>query len=187
MVSAPLPSEDVQQVVDTLIGVICEEMGLTLRRTRSEIAASSSEPSEPAGDRWYYIQPVAASQAEAPSSAPDSPPNLVLDHVNSTSGEDKLQQYLALGVPEIWRIDGQTLHFYQLEAGHYIESDRSTAFPLVPIAEIPLFVGKSQKVGEQTVAKAFRAWSRMRIRENRGQSAPPPPPPPPLPPLNPLL
>ncbi|MGQ9870875.1 hypothetical protein [Leptodesmis sp.] len=54
----------------------------------------------------------------------------------------------------------------------------------MPIAEIPLFVEKVQKVGETTVAKAFRAWSRMRIRENRGQSAPPPPP---LPPLNPLL
>lgn len=184
MVSVPLPPEDVQHVVDTLIGVICEEMELTLRRTDPSV--SSTELSETAGDRWYYIQPEPSSPEQESSLSPNSPPDLVLAGEGSSSGSKQLQQYLDLGIPEIWKVDGQTLHFYQLEAGNYIESDRSTAFPFVPIAEIPLFVGKSQKVGEQTVAKAFRAWSRMRIRENRGQSAPPPPLPP-LPPLNPLL
>ncbi|MGQ9870874.1 MAG: hypothetical protein ACUVQO_08755 [Leptodesmis sp.] len=57
MVSAPLPSEDVQQVVDTLIGVICEEMGLTLRRTHPEIVASSPEPSERAGESLVLHSP----------------------------------------------------------------------------------------------------------------------------------
>ncbi len=184
MVSAPLPPEDVQHVVDTLIGVICEEMGLTVRRTDPSVTASSTELSETAGDRWYYIQAETSSQEQEPSSSTDLPPDLVLGSESSSSSDSKLQQYSALGVPEIWRIDGQILHFYQLEAGSYVESDRSTAFPFVPVAEIPLFVEKSQKVGEQTVAKAFRAWSRMRIRENRGQNNPPPPP---LPPLNPLL
>ncbi len=186
MVSAPLPPEDVQQVIDTLIGVICEEMGFTLRRTDPSVAASSTDLSEAVGDRWYYIQAETPSQEQEPSAGADSPPNLVLGRESSNSSTDQLQPYRALGVPEIWRIDGQTLHFYQLEAGNYVESDRSTAFPFVPIAEIPLFVEKAPKVGEQTVAKAFRAWSRMRIRENRGQNNPPPPPPP-LPPLNPLL
>lgn len=183
MVSAPLPPEDIQNVVDILIGVICEEMGLTLQRIAPQIEAAT-EPSEPVFDRWYYIQAEPPSQEQEVSPSADLPPNLVLDSESSSSGNDKLQHYLALGVPEIWRVDGQTLHFYQLEAGHYVESDRSTTFPFVPVAEIPLFVEKSQKVGEETVAKAFRAWSRMRIRENRGQNNPPPPP---LPPLNPLL
>lgn len=186
MVSVPFPPEDVQRVVDTLIGVICEEMGLTLRRVDPPVAVSSTQPSRTIGDRWYYMQAETASQEQESNPSPDLSPNLVLDRENSNSGSDKLQHYLTLGIPEVWRIDGQTLHFYQLEAGNYVESDRSTAFPWVPIAEIPLFVEKSQKVGEQTVAKAFRAWSRMRIRENRGQNNPPPPPPP-LPPLNPLL
>lgn len=181
MVSAPLPPEDIQQVVDTLIGVICEEMGLTLQRSTPQTASSMAF----SGDRWYYIQGEAPSQEQASSASTTLPPNLVLVSESTSLGNEKLQQYLDLGVPEIWRIDGQTLHFYQLEAENYVESDRSTTFPLVPIAEIPLFVEKTQKVGEQTVAKAFRAWSRMRIRENRGQNNPPPPPP--LPPLNPLL
>lgn len=183
MVSVP-PPQDMQRVVDTLISVICEEMGLILQRTAPSVAAASPEPLEAVGDRWYYIQ-AASSQEQGSNVSSDLPPNLVLESESPSSGNDKFQQYLALGIPEIWRIDGQTLHFYQLEAGDYVESDRSTAFPFVPVAEIPLFVEKAQKVGEQTVAKAFRAWSRMRIRENQGQSNPPPPPP--LPPLNPLL
>lgn len=185
MVSVPLSPEDVQRVVDILIGVICEEMGLALQRTVPPVAATSTELAAAVDDRWYYIHAETPSQEQDSNVSSNLPPNLVLASEGSSSGNAEFQQYLALGVPEIWRIDGQSLHFYQLTTGHYVESDRSTAFPFVPIAEIPLFVEKAQKVGEQTVAKAFRAWSRMRIRENQGQSNPQPPSPPP--PLNPLL
>jgi hypothetical protein len=139
--------------------------------------------SDTTSNRWYYLQPGESSQDL--SLPADTVPNLVLENDRTNSGSDQFEQYLVLGVPEIWCIDGKALHFFQLEDGAYVERDRSTAFPFVPVTEIPLFVEKTQQVGEQTVAKAFRAWSRMRIRENRGQNNPPPPPPP-LPPLNPF-
>jgi hypothetical protein len=181
VVSVPLPPEDELRAVDLLIGVICEEMGFTMQRQIPQPAESTQTTSK----RWYYLQPEASAQAQALSLSTDAIPDLVLEGDRTNPVAAPFDQYLALGVPEIWCIEGKALHFYQLENGTYVERDRSTVFPFVPVTEIPMFLEKIQKVGEETVAKAFRAWSRMRIRENRGQTNPPPPPPP-LPPLNPF-
>jgi hypothetical protein len=179
VVSDSLPPEDAQHVIDTLIGVICEEMGFSLQRQKPSI----TPPSNRTTCCWYYLQPLASESGQEAPPTHSEIPNLVLASHAAIPHPDDWQEYVTVGIPEVWWMEGNTLHFYQLENGGYVESDRSTTFPLVPVAEIPLFVEKAQKVGEQTVAKAFRAWSRMRIRENRGQSSPPPPP---LPPLNPF-
>jgi len=75
---------------------------------------------------------------------------------------DKLAIYSALGVPELWRYNGQVLRFYQLVEGQYLECKSSLAFPLVSVSEMSRFIQQSKTMGEIALLKGFRAW----VREN---------------------
>ncbi len=45
---------------------------------------------------------------------------------------NKLELYARLGVPELWRFNGQIWRIYRLEKGVYQEGEFSPTFPLVP-------------------------------------------------------
>jgi Uma2 family endonuclease len=80
----------------------------------------------------------------------------------TSSSVDKLRIYSALGVPEIWRYNGQVLRFYQWVEGHYVECESSLAFPLVSVSAMSRFIQQRKTMGEIALLKAFRAW----VREN---------------------
>ena len=61
----------------------------------------------------------------------DPPPDLVIE-VDITSGSlDKFPIYAQVGVPEVWRYDGQRLRISILRAERYVESETSLALPLL--------------------------------------------------------
>lgn len=55
--------------------------------------------------------------------------------------------YASLGVPELWRYRRQTLQVYQLVEGKYELTDKSLAFPFLPVAEVPNFIEQSRTIG----------------------------------------
>ncbi len=90
----------------------------------------------------------------------DPPPDLAIesDYTNSSVNKDSI--YAALGVPELWRYRRESLQVYQLVEGKYEKCDRSLAFPLLPVAEIPGFIEQSRTVGQRAAVRLFR--ERMR-------------------------
>jgi Uma2 family endonuclease len=88
----------------------------------------------------------------------DPPPDLVVEIEYSRSAIDQLDLYAAMGVPEFWRYNGNTLRIYQLEAGQYISRLNSPTFLPIQTHEIPRFLQQSLEIGEVGVKKAFRAW-----------------------------
>lgn len=67
----------------------------------------------------------------------DPPPDLALEIDVTTSGLDRMGVYAGLGVPEIWRFDGEEWHIHLLGGdGGYQESPISAALPYLPISEI---------------------------------------------------
>ena len=61
----------------------------------------------------------------------DPPPDLVVEIDVTSSSIDRLSLYASLGVPEVWRYDGNRLIIYQLEAQEYTERDVSPTFPFL--------------------------------------------------------
>ena len=90
----------------------------------------------------------------------DPPPDLVLEIEISRSLVSRLGILEALGVPEVWRFDGQTLTVLLLRKGKYQESVRSLAFPEVPVARLPEFLPIGQNEGIAAMARAVRQWAR---------------------------
>lgn len=102
------------------------------------------------------------------------PPDLALEIDVSNSSLNRLKIYAALGVPEVWRLDGDSLIFYGLTGKKYAEMPRSRSFPGITPADLLPFIQQSRTAGDQVpVYHAFRAWVRQRAA---GQLPPPPAP-----------
>lgn len=121
-------------------------------------------------DECYYIQkePVVRGKMSV-TIPPDPPPDLAIEVELSRSALNKLSIYATLGVPEVWRFDGETLRpFLRQPDGSYREQPRSLALPAVPLSELVRFVTGLE--GQATLGwlAEFRAWVRTNLRPAPG-------------------
>ncbi|MCE9532492.1 MAG: Uma2 family endonuclease [Planctomycetes bacterium] len=94
----------------------------------------------------------------------DPPPDLALEIEISRSAEKRLPIYAGLGLPEIWRFDGETITVHQLVAnGEYVVAERSRFFPFLPLTELVRFIAMRDKLFDNELTDAFRAWVREQI------------------------
>ncbi len=154
--------EGSNRFIESLISAIAEELGMNLRKLGS---LTMKRPDRQAGgepDSCYYIQnePLIRNREEIDLTI-DPPPDLVLE-VDITSPSDRrLPIYASLGVPELWRFDGKTLKFYQLNNGIYTSVDRSPTFPWLPAEIVLEYLQKRLQFGEIQAIQAFKAWLRQ--------------------------
>lgn len=71
---------------------------------------------------------------------------------------DKFSIYAALGVPEIWRFDGEELTIHQLQEDQYVNVERSLALPILSAGELTDFLARLPKDGESQTLVAFDEW-----------------------------
>ena len=83
--------------------------------------------------------------------------------IDITSGSlDKRPIYAAIGVPELWRYNGNKLEVFVLQPSDrdYQSLTQSPTFPWMPLDVIPRFIRQSLVDGETATLRAFRAWVR---------------------------
>jgi Uma2 family endonuclease len=115
-------------------------------------------------DNCYYIQNELAVRGKRELDLEnDPPPDLAIEIDITSSCVNKLGIYSALGVPELWRYNGQVLKFYQLVERQYMECEFSMAFPIVSVSEMSGFIEQSKTMGEIALLKSFRTWVRDKI------------------------
>ncbi|HAG85773.1 MAG TPA: hypothetical protein DD379_06890 [Cyanobacteria bacterium UBA11162] len=119
-------------------------------------------------DNCYYIQnePAVRGRQELDLQT-DPPPDLAIEIDITSSSVNKSGIYSALGVPELWRYNGQVLRFYELIEGQYVECQFSIAFPILSVTDMNRFIEQSKTMGEIALLKSFRAWLRDKIVQNR--------------------
>ncbi|MGB5768987.1 MAG: Uma2 family endonuclease, partial [Crocosphaera sp.] len=87
----------------------------------------------------------------------DPPPDLAIeiDITNRTL----FNNYQALGVPELWRYNGERLQINVLQNGKYITTDKSNIFPQFNLVKkIPEILKSAQIIGSAKALKEFRKW-----------------------------
>jgi len=95
----------------------------------------------------------------------DPPPDLGVEIEISRSTLNRMAIYAALRVPEVWRWDGESLSVHLLTArGTYRQSERSKAFPFLPLSEFAEFL-KRTDLSETQLVRKFRMWVRKRKKE----------------------
>ena len=99
--------------------------------------------------------------------AVDPPPDLVIE-INITSPSfSKFPIYAQIGVPEVWRYDGERMTILVLEGSDYAERTESIVLPPVTSNVLTDFVEKSKSMKRTAWLEVVREWS----RENSGSSS----------------
>jgi Uma2 family endonuclease len=165
-IMAPLYRHDKDgHVIGRLIVALTEELGLplssggstTMRRRRRRRGLESDECF------WIASAPQMAGKRRLDLRT-DPPPDLALEVDVTRSSLDRMSIYANLGVPEVWRLDGDTLTFEVLSGGTYQAAPTSRLFPLFTPADLMVFVQQArQAADENTVVRDFRAWLRQRL------------------------
>src|SRR4028118_110082 len=155
--------ENNNRFIESLIGVIADELNLNLKKFGSLTLKRSKKLKGAEPDSCYYLQnePLVRSKQEIDLDN-DPPPDLVLE-IDITSGSlDKRPIYAALGVPEFWRYDGNELEVFILHPSNrdYQQVNQSSTFPWMSLDVIPRFIRQSLVDGETATLRAFRAWVR---------------------------
>ncbi|MCI0638905.1 MAG: Uma2 family endonuclease [Gemmataceae bacterium] len=90
----------------------------------------------------------------------DPPPDLALEIDIHSSSLDRLGIYAALGVPEIWRYDGDHLQVLVLKHGAYKQAKKSPTFPMLHLAKLNEFIRENIGMDDGGFVRAFRSWVR---------------------------
>lgn len=143
------------------LNIECQSAGSTT--WKREDLAKGIEP-----DECYYIanEPRVRGQDQADLMV-DPPPDLAIEVDLGETGIDKLAIYAGLGVPEVWRHDGERLHVFLLQPDRrYMESGVSASFPFLPLDDLTRFLSQRQRTGETAFIREFRDWVRTALAQH---------------------
>jgi Uma2 family endonuclease len=96
----------------------------------------------------------------------DPPPDVGLEIKVSRSAVNRMAIFAAFRIPEIWCYDGEELRINLLQAdGTYLLSERSLAFPSIPVKELARFFPPAGNTDYLSAVAAVRAWVRSLINK----------------------
>ena len=113
-------------------------------------------------DECYYIANAGKlGDRRRPDLDVDPPPDLALEIEITNSLVDKLGIYAGIGVPEIWRFDGETLSVLLLQPdGTYARSETSRSFPFLPMGDFGRFLDDYDQADETGWKRSYLVWVR---------------------------
>lgn len=153
------PHESYKKLLGRLVETATEELDLEIRSLGSRTCDREDLGRGLEPDQCYYIQnETLVRGVEQIDLNQFPPPDLAIEIDITSSSINRLSIYAALGVPEVWRYNGQTLTILSLENGEYVSQDKSTALPLLDAEDILRFLALGRTMGETSLVKQFRRW-----------------------------
>lgn len=152
-------------LLDAMVRLLTLELGIEVANGggmtfRREVLDRGMEPD----DCWWVQHERIMRGRDDYDIERDPPPDLAVEIEVSRNILNRLDIYAALRIPEIWRWKGQQVQILLLGAdGKYVESERSRAFPFLPMEEINHFLALRKKMGETELLRKFQEW----VRRNR--------------------
>jgi Uma2 family endonuclease len=143
------------------LGIEAEDLGSTT--FRREDLERGFEP-----DSCFYVQNEEQVRGkDRIDLAVDPPPDLVIEIDITSASFSKLPIYAQIGVPEVWRYDGERMTILVLEHSDYAETTESIVLPPVTSIVLTDLVEKSKTTRRTVWLKRVRQWS----RKNTGSSS----------------
>jgi Uma2 family endonuclease len=162
-ISMPLEDhEQASELIGLFIRILVVELGLKLKSMRSTTLEREDLDRGAEPDNAYYIQNQSLVAGRRVDLKRDPPPDLVVEIDMTHTDIDKNRLYASMGVPELWRFDGQTWLIYLLDQGIYQPTDRSPTFPMVEKADLYRFIEQARQ-DEVAAEIEFRSWVRQKL------------------------
>ena len=167
-IMVPSPEHELyKEVLGRFVETLAEELEIRIY----PLAATTFKRPELVGaepDKCFYIRNLSAVKGKKRIALDrDPPPDLVVEIDITSSSEIRFPVYADMGVPEIWRYDGNSFTVYQLQERRYISSEQSLTFPNLPIIEITNFLQQAMTMDYLELVGSFRRWVKSQIQEKR--------------------
>jgi Uma2 family endonuclease len=156
--------ERINRTIDLFVEVVAEELGLDTENLgsttfRREDLKRGFEP-----DTCFYVQNEDQVRGKDHIDlAVDPPPDLVIEIDITGPSFSKLPIYAQIGVPEVWRYDGERMTILILEGSDYAETTESIVLPPVTNGVLTDFVEKSKTTRRTVWLQRVRNWAQKRI------------------------
>lgn len=112
-------------------------------------------------DACFYIAHIAEVHGkDRLDMAVDPPPDLVIEIDITHSSLDKLSIFRSMGVPEVWRYDGERLEFRFATSDGYELQPRSHWLPMLYADALAVLLREGPDYGDVAWIRRVRAWAR---------------------------
>jgi Uma2 family endonuclease len=155
--------ENYKKLLGRIVEALTEALEIEIRSLGSmtcdrQDLARGIEP-----DQCYYIQNEALIWGrEKIDLKIDPPPDLAIEIDITSSSINRFAIYAKLGIPEIWRYDGQVITIYHLDhlvSDRYILGHCSIAFPLLSTSALQNFLELKHTLKENALIRLVREWA----------------------------
>jgi Uma2 family endonuclease len=153
--------ENPNRTLAYLVEVVAEETQRDLHRAGSTTfkrkdLAKGFEP-----DSCFYIDHAEQVRGkEELDLVTDPPPDLVIEVDITRSSLSRFPIFAALGVPEVWRFDGNRVTMHRLERGSYAQIEASLALPPLTASQATVFLDESRQEKSTVWLRRVREWVR---------------------------
>lgn len=158
--------EILSEVLGGFVKAIAKAYGFEVQSVGSMTMHAEELQSGGEADKAFYIRhEEVVRDREEYDPAIDPPPDLAVEVDLSSSSARRMLVFAELGIPEIWRYDGEHLAFSSLGSdGQYHAVGQSLAFPGLSAADLETFVHRRGTVGEIALDEELAKWVRALLR-----------------------
>jgi Uma2 family endonuclease len=160
VVSPSAEHEESNRTISLLVEVVAEEFGVDVRSLgsttfRREDLEQGFEP-----DSCFYVQNEARMRGKREIDLTvDPPPDLIVEVDITSPSLQKLPLYARVGVPEVWRYDGERMTIYRPAGGDYEVAEVSAVLPGVTVRDLTRFLEESRTQRRTLWLKGVREWA----------------------------
>jgi Uma2 family endonuclease len=149
--------ENIGRLIGRLVETYTEVLGIEIQSVASTTFKRKDLQKAFEADESYYIQHAEQIRPkEEIDLTIDPPPDLVIEVEITSSAIRKLKLFASMGVPEVWRHNGEQLEMYSLRQGLYALIGSSAALPGLTTGVIESVLEKRFEFGETALVRQFR-------------------------------
>ncbi|MCA9247587.1 MAG: Uma2 family endonuclease [Planctomycetales bacterium] len=165
IMSPSIEHEQAKWMIARMVESTAEALGIDIQCAGSTTFKNDASRRGIEPDECYYIQHAdCITGKERIDLSMDPPPDLAIEVGITRSSAIKMGVYAALGVPEVWRYDGESVTLIVLgKDGGYVEAEQSPALPQLPFGELTRFLNMLKQSGQTKSIRAFRDWVHKEI------------------------
>jgi Uma2 family endonuclease len=167
--------EQIAQLLGLLVTRLAEELEIPYEPLGMTTWRKPDAEKGLEADQCYYIRNHAiVREREALDLEVDPPPDLAIEVDITSSSLNRMGIYAELGVPEVWRYDGQAVTIFQLRPDRQYEiGEASISFPDLRPADVERFVGLGPTMDKLHWARELRDFVRAELTPRRNLKGPP--------------
>lgn len=160
-----LEREGSQKSLSWVVQTLAEGLRISIRCVGSLAIWNRREAKGIEPDECFHIANEVAMRGRSDFDLDrDGPPDLAIEADGMSASLLRLPIYARPRTPGVWRYSEERLTVHCMTPnGEYEESDRSQAFPYLPLEEFQKFTLRGRDIDVTSWIRRFREWVRMRL------------------------